>query len=218
MELLSINVALPVEIEHDGKTTRTGIFKKPVPGPTYVSKTNLSGDQQSDLKNHGGEHKAVYAFSYAQYAYWEKLLERPAMAYGQFGENLTISDLDEAQLYIGDEIQIGDCLLQITQPRVPCFKLGLAFENKHMPKLFVKHAATGIYLRVLQEGAIEKGNLCELTNRGKHQMPVQTLFKAFYDKDFENPLPILKTALDIDALSEEWRKKITAKLVASVSN
>ena len=213
MELLSINVSLPVEIEieNEGKVVTTGIFKQPINGSIYIYKHNLSGDKQADLKNHGGEHKAVYGYAFEHYAYWCKFLNIPELNYGKFGENLTISGLDEKKLCIGDELKIGHSVLQITQPRVPCFKLGIAFKNKQMPKLFIEKAATGIYFRVIQEGKIAAGNQCKIIKQGKHQLSVHNLFKAYYGKQFDNPKSVFATALDIPELSSEWRKKITGK-------
>lgn len=212
MELISINVSLPSDIEYEGKIISTGIFKKPVECPVYVSRENLAGDRQVDLINHGGEHKAVYAFSCDHYPYWRNVLGKPDMNYGQIGENLTISGFDESTLHIGDQLQVGGCLLEITQPRVPCFKLGIAVGNKKMPRLFVQHFATGIYLRVLQEGVIETGHTVELVSPGKHQLSVKNLFRSYYDKHFSGARQVLETALDIPELSQEWRGKVLMRL------
>ena len=212
MELISINVSLPIDIEYEGKILSTGIFKKPVDSPVYVSRNNLAGDRQVDLTNHGGEHKAVYAFSCDHYPYWRKVLGKPELNYGQIGENLSISGFDESILHIGDQLQVGGCLLEITQPRVPCFKLGIAVGNKKMPRLFVQHFATGIYLKVLQEGVIETGHKVELVSSGKHQLSVKHLFRSYYDKQFSDAREVLETALEIPELSHEWREKVLIRL------
>ena len=211
MELLSINVSLPVTIEQAGKIFSTAIFKKQVAGPVFVHKMNLAGDRQADLKNHGGEDKAVYAFSFDHYAYWSSVLNKPDMPFGQFGENLTIAGLDEASLYIGDHLKIGNCLLEISQPRIPCFKLGLIMGTPDMPRLFIENGATGIYFRVLQEGEIKAGDSVEIVSRGKHQLPVKTLFTSYFDPNLRNP-GVLETALDIPDLAAEWKEKILKKL------
>jgi MOSC domain-containing protein YiiM len=211
MKLLSINVSLPVTVEQAGKTFSSAIFKKPVTGPVFVHKMNLAGDRQADLKNHGGEDKAVYAFSFDHYAYWGTLLHKPDMPYGQFGENLTIAGLDEASLYIGDHLKIGSCLLEISQPRIPCFKLGIIMGTPDMPRLFIEHGATGIYFRVLQEGEIFAGNPVDIVSRGKHRLAVKTLFTSYFDPDLQNP-GVLETALEIPELAAEWREKILKKL------
>jgi len=212
MKILSINIAEPHDVKYNDKIISTGIFKKPVSAPVFVSKTNIEGDRQADLKNHGGEHKAVYAYSYDHYKYWCKLLNIASLDFGQFGENLTVSALDESRLCIGDQLQAGSCLLTITQPRVPCFKLGIKFNNKDMPRLFTQEALTGIYLKVLSEGQIESNDNIEVVNNGLHQLSVKKLFCAFFHKDFPDANKILSKALEIPELSIEWQNKINKKL------
>lgn len=155
MKLVSVNVALPIPVQQGDRTIATGIFKKPVTGPVRVSLSNLEGDGQADLENHGGEYKAVYAYSLDHYDYWRGALNRVDMPYGQFGENLTVSELDEFDSCIGDQLRIGSALFTITQPRVPCFKLGIRLGDEKMPRLFSESARTGFYLRVLRTGVIE---------------------------------------------------------------
>jgi len=203
MQLLSVNVSLPVDVKFNNKPISTGIFKKPVDGSVAVSQFNLAGDQQVDLENHGGDHKAVYGFSANEYAYWQKALNQEKYPYGKFGENLTISDLSEANLCIGDQLQINDCILEITQPRVPCFKLGIVFNNKLFPKHFIKHAATGIYFKVLDTGTIQSGNEVKLVHQHSAKLSVQTLFRAYFDKDFVNADEIINLATTIPELSDE---------------
>jgi len=177
-----------------------------------VSSQGLTNDQQVDLKNHGGEHKAVYAFSAHHYEFWRNKLNQPNLAFGQFGENLTIADLDESSLCIGDQIQIGDCILEITQPRVPCYKLGIALGLTEMPKLFVKHGATGIYFRVLQAGNIDINSQISILFRHPKQLTVHTLFNAYFDKHFVGSDNVMALAETIPQLSNEWRDKILARL------
>ncbi|PKM09947.1 MAG: MOSC domain-containing protein [Gammaproteobacteria bacterium HGW-Gammaproteobacteria-10] len=210
MKLLSINVAEPVAVEQAGRSVATAIFKKPVAGPVYVGRMNLDGDRQGDSKNHGGADKAVYAFSYDHYAYWSAVLNKPDMPYGQFGENLSIAGLDEALINIGDQLEIGGCLLEVSQPRIPCFKLGLALDVPNMPRLFIERGATGIYFRVLREGEIATGDPVEIVRRGRHQLAVKTLFTSYFDPQRQNP-EALATALEIPELALEWRRKILNK-------
>ena len=212
MKLLSVNVSQPVEINYNGKQISTSIFKKPVDGSITVSEFNLAGDQQVDLENHGGGHKAVYAFSSEQYDYWRDELDRPELHYGQFGENLTISGLDESILCIGDQLQVGSCILEITQPRVPCFKLGSALQLKTMPKQFIQHGHTGIYFKVLQMGEVKTGDTVERIYKQPKQLSVKMLFKAYFDLDFENARDVMVIAESITALSDEWREKVVARL------
>ncbi len=212
MQLVSINVSLPVDVKYNNKLISTGIFKKPIFGDAVVNSQGVLGDQQVDLDNHGGDHKAVYAFSAHHYDYWRERLNKPELTFGQFGENLTITNLDEATLCIGDQIQIGDCILEITQPRVPCFKLGIALGLIEMPKLFVQHAATGIYFRVLQSGTINTDSKIKLIHQHQVQLSVQTLFKAYFDKRFSNPQAVMELAAEIPQLSDEWRNKVLSRL------
>ncbi len=212
MNLLSINTSLPTEIEYQGRKISTGIFKKPVEDPVFVKKDNLKDDLQADLKNHGGEHKAVYAFSSDHYPYWSDVLHNSELTPGIFGENLTISGFDESSLHIGDQFSIGQCILEITQPRLPCFKLGIAVNNKKMPRLFIENFATGIYLRVLQEGFIEMGNKVELIKEGKFKVSIKSLFRAYFDKNYQASRSVMETAVLILELSSEWSKKLSVRL------
>jgi MOSC domain-containing protein YiiM len=212
MELKSINVSLPKEIVFNNEKIQTGIFKKSVSDSVAITQFNVTGDQQVDLKNHGGEHKAVYGFSANHYEYWQSALNNPNLSYGQFGENLSISDLDEATLCIGDQLQIADCILEITQPRVPCFKLGIAMNLRTMPKLFIEHAATGIYFRIIQPGTITAGQNVERIYQHPEQLTVQQLFKAYFDKDFVDPVSVMQQAATIPQLSNEWQQKVQSRL------
>ena len=212
MKLLSINASKATEVKCQGKIISTGIFKKPVTTPLFISKEGLQSDQQVDLKNHGGEHKAIYAFSSDHYSYWSDVLQNAQLNAGIFGENLTISGFDESLLHIGDHISIGQCILEISQPRIPCFKLGIALKNKDMPRLFIDHFATGIYLRVLQEGSLEKGNKVEVIKEGALKLSVQSVFRAYFDKEYTESISIMEKALLIPELAPEWRKKLSIRL------
>jgi MOSC domain-containing protein YiiM len=210
----SVNISLPKQVQYKDKTVSTGIFKEPVTGTVHINQFNLTGDQQVDLKNHGGEHKAVYAFSADHYPFWQQKLGLNSLSYGQFGENLTISGLDESLLSIGDQLQVGDSVLEITQPRVPCFKLGIAFGLEAMPRLFVENAATGIYFRVIETGAVVAGDKVKLKTAHPTQLRVQQLFRAYFDKTMsaDEKRTSFEQALSIPALSEEWRQKVKSRL------
>jgi MOSC domain-containing protein YiiM len=210
----SVNVSLPKLVQHKSKTVSTGIFKQPVSGRIAVNQFNLAGDQQVDLVNHGGEHKAVYGFASDHYAFWKQKLNQSEFPYGKFGENLTIEGLDESTLCIGDQLHVGESVLEITQPRVPCFKLGLAFNRDDMPRLFVEHAATGIYFRVIETGSVATGDRVSLKQSHPAKVSVQQLFKAYFDKslDESKKQAVMRQALAIDALSIEWREKLESRL------
>lgn len=217
MLVRSVNVSQPKQVEYKNKTVATGIFKQPVTGCISVNPLNLAGDQQVDRINHGGEHKAVYGFAAEHYSYWEAKLGLKALPLGKFGENLTIEGLDEDSLCIGDRLRVGHCLLEISQPRVPCFKLGMAFERDDMPRLFVEHAATGIYFRVIETGSVAAGDSAEVIEAHPAQLSVQRLFRAYFDKSLseKEKMPVIKQALEIDALSAEWREKLEKRLAQS---
>lgn len=205
MQLISINVSKPKNIEYNGETLLTGIFKTPCNGPVLVNKENMDGDAQADLKNHGGIHKAVYAFSYDQYNDWRDTLRNPNLKPGAFGENLTISALNESDIYIGDQFSLGECLLEVSQPRVPCFKLGIALNNNKAPKLFTQSYRTGVYFRVIKEGLIKAGEHLEKINELPDSISIETLFRAYFDKSYVGAQEVYAKALLIKALAPEWQ-------------
>lgn len=211
MKLTSINISKPIAIEYEGEMITTGIFKKPVAGLVFVGNEHLAGDGQADLQNHGGESKAVYAFSADHYPYWCDTLHADLQA-GAFGENLTIAGLDESALHIGDRLRVGSCLLEITQPRVPCFKLAIAMNNKKMPKLFVNRFETGVYLRVIEEGEVAVDNNVEVVQLDPSGLSVKALFRAVFDKHYKDTRDTIEQALAIPALSQEWRIMLEEKL------
>ena len=215
MKLVSVNVSLPVEIDYNNTRISTSIFKKPVTDSVAVGEFKLAGDQQVDLENHDGGHKAVYAFATEQYDYWRQTLNRPELHYGQFGENLTISGLDEASLCIGDQIQIGDCILEATQPRVPCFKLGIALSLETMPKQFIQHGHTGIYFKVLTLGSITAGDNVRRIYQHPHKLAIKNLFNAYFNPDFINAKKVMAVAAETAELSDEWRDKVLASLASA---
>lgn len=212
MSLVSVNVSRPVEIRHGEKVLQTGIFKQSVTGPVRVNRLNMDGDGQADLANHGGEHKAVYAYSLDHYAYWRQVLGRDDLPYGQFGENLTVAGLDESQLCLGDQLQIGTALFTITQPRVPCYKLGIRFGDAKMPGMFSESLRTGFYLRVLSQGTVEAGDPVNVLARGQGQVAIRPLFAAYMKPRGENAARMLMAALNVPELSPEWRAQITRRL------
>ena len=212
MKVVSVNVSLPIEIEHKGKLVKTGIFKKPINGPVSVLKENLAGDSQADFVNHGGKDKAVYAYSYENYVHWQEVLGREQMASGQFGENLTVSGLDESIVYVGDHLRFGDSLMVVTQPRVPCYKLGIRFDNSEMPRLFSESARTGFYMRVLDEGTVEAGDRIDIVRRTDGAILVKELFKALFRPRTKESDRTLRQALKVPELSAEWQQKIERRL------
>jgi MOSC domain-containing protein YiiM len=158
MELLSINVAVPKTVVANGRRVDTGIFKQPMSGPVRVGTLNLEGDRQADLSVHGGANKAVYVYSWKNVEYWRKFLRRDDLHPGSFGENLTVDELADTEVSIGDVLEIGTARFQVTQPRFPCYKLGIALGRPDFVKTFEEGGRNGFYLRVAKEGTIQAGD------------------------------------------------------------
>ena len=202
MEIVSLNVSLPREIEVGGQKVRTGIFKEPVDKRLMLHQLNFDGDGQADLMAHGGIYKAVYGYPYEHYATWQSELERDDFTYGQFGENLTTRGLLENEIYVGNVYRIGDAVLQITQPRVPCYKLAIRMNDAKFVKKFMKAERTGFYFRVIEEGEVGAGDSITLLEEDPQQMTVQAINHLLY---FEQVSQLAEKALKIDALSPGWK-------------
>ncbi|MCZ6660877.1 MAG: MOSC domain-containing protein [bacterium] len=173
MKLLSVNVSLAKEVPYKGKTITTGIFKEPVEGRVMLRELNLDGDGQADLKAHGGTYKSVYVYSIENYNYWKRELGRDDFTFGQFGENFTVEGMLDDEVHIGDIFRVGDALVEVTQPRVPCFKLGLRMGMVEFPKLFHKGERPGFYLRVLEEGEVGAGDVFERVETDPERVTVR---------------------------------------------
>ena len=167
MKVISVNVGLPREVEWHGRKVRTSIWKTPKSGRVRVGALNLDGDAQSDLTVHGGREKAVYVYPSEHYAFWHAELERD-LTWGSFGENLTTEGLLESEVRIGDILRIGSAEFMITQPRLPCFKLGIRFGDDRMIKRFLLSGRSGFYLAVLREGDVGAGDTMQFTARSSN--------------------------------------------------
>jgi MOSC domain-containing protein YiiM len=211
-KLISVNVGLPREVEWRGEWVTTGIFKGPVQGPVKLNALNLAGDGQADLTVHGGADKAVYAYPAEHYAYWRKELPELDFPWGAFGENLTVEGLAEETVHIGDRFRIGSAELVVTQPRLPCYKLGLKFKRPDMVKLFLVSRRTGFYLAVLQEGQVQAGATLELLERDPNNVTVADITRlyAFDKKDTAT----MQRAVQVEALPTGWVDYFQSKLVS----
>jgi MOSC domain-containing protein YiiM len=158
MRVISVNVGRPRDVEWHGRIVRTSIWKSPVEGRVHVGATNIEGDQQSDLTVHGGPAKAVYVYPSEHYAYWREQLPDFELPWGAFGENLTIEGVTEDDVNRGDGLEIGSAAFVVTQPRQPCFKLGIRFGRDDMVKRFQQSGRSGFYLAVVREGDIGAGD------------------------------------------------------------
>lgn len=204
MKLLSVNVAQPREIIYNGKPVLTGIYKEPIEGRVMLHQLNLDGDKQADLKAHGGKYKAVYFYSYDHYVFWEQELGRDDFEFGQFGENFTVEGLTEDLVHVGDQFRIGEALVEVTQPRVPCFKLGHKMGSQKFVKQFLRSLRSGFYVRVLEEGEVGAGDSIQRVAVGPQQMTVREVNHALYF-DSEN-IEAAQRALKIKALSPGWKR------------
>ena len=213
MKLLSINVSKPKPIQYGGKTIQTGIFKEPVSGAVMLRKKNIDGDGQGDLRVHGGTYKAVYGYPFEHYAHWQQELQRDDFTYGQFGENLTVEGLSEDAVHIGDVFQIGSTVkLQITQPRVPCFKLAYKMGLPEFAKQFLESRRVGFYFRVLEEGEITTGDAITCIEVAPEPMSVTEILNLRYF-DTDNHEKIAR-ARKLPALSPSWKRDFWRNLQA----
>ena len=203
MKLLSVNVSQPKEVSYNGQRIKTGIFKERVSGRTMMRRLNLDGDGQGDPTVHGGIHKAVYIYTIEHYDYWKRELGRNDLTYGQFGENLTVEGLLEETVHIGDVFRVGEALVEVSQPRVPCFKLGIKMGNARIVKPFLASERVGFYVRVLEEGEVGTGDAIERTKVGEGQMTVKEIVHLLH---FNNTnAEAAKKAASLPALSPGWR-------------
>jgi MOSC domain-containing protein YiiM len=209
MKLLSVNVGLPREIEWQGRLVRTSIFKSPVSGKVRVTQLNLDGDKQSDLSVHGGVHKAVYAYPSEHYEFWRKEIPGMDLPWGVFGENFTISGLFE-DIHIGDRIAVGSAEFMVTQPRMPCYKLGIRFRRPQIIKEFLESGRTGFYLAVLTEGTVSAGEAIEVLSRDENGVTV-TQIVDLYKSDASNQ-ELLRKASEIPALPPSWKEHFRKRL------
>ena len=211
MKLLSVNVSQPKEVSYNGERIKTGIFKEPVSGRTMMRRLNLDGDGQGDPSVHGGVHKAVYVYPMEHYDYWKHELGRKDLTYGQFGENLTVEGLLEETVHIGDVFRVGEALVEVSQPRVPCFKLGIKMRNPRIVKPFLASERVGFYVRVLEEGEVGAGDAIERTKVGEGQMTVKEIVHLRHF-DTANTEAAEKAA-NLPALTPSWRDSFMEILV-----
>ncbi len=209
--LVSVNVGLPQDIEWQGRTVRTAVFKQPVKGPVMARRLNLEGDGQGDLAGHGGEHRAVMVYQVQSYRYWETVLGRTLSDHGQFGENLTVDGLADDDVWIGDRYRIGGALFEVTQPRVTCYRVGIRLSEPRMPSLLVAHRRPGFYCRVIEEGVIAEGDPIILEARGDGMSVAEVDALLYLPERSEEKL---RHAVGMRGLSEGWRGSFEALLKA----
>jgi MOSC domain-containing protein YiiM len=203
MKILSVNVGAPREVTWQGKLVTTGIFKDPVKGPVMLRTLNLDGDQQADLTVHGGLDKAVYAYPSEYYAYWRAELSGVDLPWGMFGENFTTEGLLEDAVYIGDRFGIGEAEVVVTEPRLPCYKLGLKFGRADIIKRFLASRRTGFYFAVVREGVVGAGDAVRPIGREQADISVADITRLYA---FErNDAKALRRAIEVEALPQSWK-------------
>jgi MOSC domain-containing protein YiiM len=210
MKLISVNVGLPREVIWKKHSITTGIFKEPVEGTIKVRSLNLDGDRQADLTVHGGRDKAVYAYAAEHYAYWQKALPEMNLPFGMFGENLTTEGLFEAEVNIGDRLRIGSALFEVTQPRMPCYKLGVKFGRDDIIKKFLESERSGIYFAVIEEGEIKAGDEIEFISHDENKVTVTDIARLYTIE--KGNLDLLRRAIKVPALPESWREYFVERL------
>ncbi len=215
MELVSIQVGAPeAHIAPDGEKWQSGIFKQPVKGAVMLRQLNLDGDGQADLKNHGGLHRAVLAYSADHYPRWREELAMPNLPFGAFGENFTISGQDETTVCIGDIYAIGEAVVQVAQPRLPCRKLNLRWGRDDILQRVIDCGCAGWYLRVLEEGEVQAGLAVRLLERAYAQWTIATVVEQRLTPKMS---PEIKREIALcDALNPEWREWFLAQSVRSL--
>lgn len=210
MRVVSVNVGLPREALWKRRIVLTGIFKEPVEGRVMARRLNLDGDRQADLTLHGGPEKAIYVYPADYYHAWRKELPDMDIPWAMFGENLTVEGLRDDTVHIGDQFRIGSALFVVTQPRLPCYKLGLKFGRDDMIKRFLVSGRTGFYFAVLEEGDVAAGDPIHLERRDEQAIPVSEITRLYFS-DRRN-LEALRRVVTLDTLPESWRELFQERL------
>ncbi len=215
MKILSINVGLPRLVMRNDEPVSTGIFKEPVAGRVMLRTLNLDGDRQADLSVHGGPEKAVYAYPSEHYDFWKRELPDMDLPWGMFGENFTTQGMFETETNVGDRFRIGSAEVMVTQPRMPCYKLGIRFGRTDILKRFLASERTGFYFSVLKEGEVGAGDEVELIEKNASGVRVVDVTRL-YSSDKRN-IDLLQQAVATKALPDNWRDYFRERLIAQES-
>jgi MOSC domain-containing protein YiiM len=210
-KILSVNVSLPKEVDFEGQKVTTGIFKKYIDGRIMLRTLNLDGDKQADLTVHGGPDKAVYAYPIEHYEFWRKVYPDMEMPNGMFGENFTIEGLMESEVSVGDSFEIGSSKVIATQPRMPCYKLGVKFGRMDVLKKFLASGRSGIYFKVLEEGEVGAGDPIIQIKKDTIRVGITDIVRL-YSSDRED-IEMMRRAVKVEALPEGWRDYFLEQII-----
>jgi MOSC domain-containing protein YiiM len=210
MKIVSLNIGKPRAVLYGDREVLTGIFKSPVPGPLLLRRLNLDGDCQADLSVHGGRTKAVYAYPSEHYEFWRKEFPEEKLPWGMFGENFTTEGLLEENACIGDQFRIGEALVKVTQPRMPCFKLGIRFDRPDMVKRFLASGRSGIYFSVIEEGMVNVGDAIERIEQNENCVSVADVNRAYADA--KNNLPLVRRIVSLEILPQGLHEEFAEEL------
>jgi len=217
MKLVSLNVGLPRDLPWHGRIVTTGIYKQPIQGRIALRTLNLDGDLQADLTVHGGAQKAVYCYPVPHYDYWKKELPERELPMAIFGENFTTEGLLENSVHLGDEFLIGSAQVVVTQPRLPCYKLGLRFGSDDMVKRFLASGRTGFYFAVTREGEVGAGDEIKQIASDPNAVPVSEITRLYITKRLDDEdVASLRRALQVAALPESWKDYFRERLARKV--
>ena len=211
--IVSVNVGLPQDVAWQGRTVRTAVWKTPVARRIFARRLNLDGDGQGDLRGHGGEQRAIMVYQLDSYRYWARYLGRNDLVAGNFGENLTVEGLADNEVCIGDRYRIGDAIVEVSQPRDTCYRVGIRMNRPEIAALLVAHHRPGFYFRVIQEGEIGVGDHVEKLSDGPERMTVAEIDALLYSA--EHSIEALRRAVRIPALSLDWQGSMQALLTAA---
>jgi len=219
MRLVSLNTGLPREVTWHGRKVLTGIFKHPMDGRVTLRQLNLEGDRQADLTVHGGQHKAVYCYPTEHYEYWKSELPGRELPLGIFGENFTTAGLLEDSVHLGDTFSVGSAEVIVTQPRLPCYKLGIRFEMDDMVRRFLAARRTGFYVAVVREGDVRAGDEIRLLVRSPLAVPVSEITRLYVAKSYrDEDLAAIERAVQVEALPQSWKKYFRERMQRSVAD
>ena len=213
MKLVSVNTGLPREITWHGRSVTTAIYKQPVEGRVALRQLNLDGDRQADLSVHGGEHKAVYCYPIEHYSYWKRELPGRELPMAIFGENFTADGSMEDSVHLGDHFCVGSAEVVVTQPRLPCYKLGVRFQDDNIVKRFLASGRTGFYLAVTREGEVGAGDEIRAIAQDPNAVPVSEITRLYIAKRYgEEDVKSVRLALRVAALPQSWKEYFRERL------